>query len=544
MPRRKKDVLDQLCSSMEIFMCGSEDFNKFRSRATGTATAKPASESSPADAADAEQGSAPDVKPSGKKVAPKKVVIMTPTDDDDILEVERDPVSVSIRKASREQPTHLELVSFYEKSGIYIKTIKPESKFHGTKIEAGMKLIRINGMECPATVKETFEYTAAAYDVLTVTAVVVESQYGEEDFMFKEIKLDDDDGKNLVQAEGEKEEKAPSPTRVSTDWFGGYLGKKGKTEEKKAEESRIERKERIKNVKQTTVSTERDRIGLGFADRVLKNLGVLEQDEEDNDSLDDSTYKSAPTLDDTTYKSSPTFDDNTYNDTPTVDDDDYTLSTTGGTTIIDSSPIIAKIFKKTKQDNLGLHFVSFKKKQGIYVYRIHEESRFLSTKLEPGMKLLAINDQPCPATVAETLALVQNIEGDLSIRAHHPSVEDVYIPEPPTKTVTAQQKVDDLTRTQAVPVLADDDDGEQKGEQKTPNEKEEATSKGDEDANVVVGQPKEVQNSITDAVEDGEKEDDEKEAEAEKVDETEDNNEEDDNESSTYESLPPPKNEP
>lgn len=532
-------------------MCGADDFSKFRSRATGktaTSSTKSADESSPVES---KQGSTSEAKRSSKNVA-----LVTPPNED--IGLERDPVSVSIRKSSPGQPTHLELVSYYEKSGVYIKTIKPQSKFHGTKIQTGMKIIRVNGIKCPPSVKETFEHTATANDVLTLTAVVVESDYGEEDFMFKEIKLDDEEGKSLEnekEGEGVKGEKAPSPTRVSADWFGGYLGKKESEgeEPKKGDDIRQKRKERIKNTKKTAIATERDRIGLGFADRMLKNLGVIEPDANDDDSLhtyerDDNTFKSDPTLDDNTFTSAPTYDDGTYTGTyddgtytgAPIDDDDYTMSTTGGTTIVDSTPIIAKIFKKTKRDNLGLHFVSFKKKRGIYVYRIHEESRFLSTKLEPGMKLLAINDQPAPATVGETLALVQNIEGNLSIKAQYPTGEDVYYPEPP-KNVTTEKKVDDLTGVQIpAPVV---------GAEKTQMEQEEKSETGDEDTNFIVGQLEDVQTSIADAVEDDEKEDDKKEGSEKEDDKQEEEAEnaddnEDDNESSTYESLPPPRDEP
>jgi predicted transcriptional regulator len=148
------------------------------------------------------------------------------------------------------------------------------------------------------------------------------------------------------------------------------------------------------------------------------------------------------------------------------------------------------------------------------------------------MELLAINGKPCPATVAETLALVQNIEGNLSIEAHHPSIDDIYIPEP-TKTVTAQQKIDDSTRDKA-PVSID-------AEQKTQEEEKKETSKEEEDTSFVVVQLDEVQKSIADEMED---EEDENEAEEENVEESAAENEEDDKESSTYESLPPPKDEP
>lgn len=416
----------------------------------------------------------------------------------------------------RGQPTYLELVSYYEIKGVFVKTIKPESKFYGTKIAKGMKIIRINGVACPATVTETFGLIKAANEVLTLTAVVIEGDHQADDFMFNEIKLDDDGGKNLQmdQVEPEKEENATSPSRVTTDWFDGILGtNKNNEDDSKEKKVEYDRKERIADIKKAAVKTERDRIGLGFADQVLKDLGVLDQDGEDNDSL--YTYEQ----DDTTYRSAPTVDDMSYNKSTFVDDDDFTLSTAGGTTIIDSSPIVAKIFKKTKRDNLGLHFVSFKKKRGIYVYRIHEESRFLSTKLEPGMRLLTINSKPCPATVAETLALVQNIEGDLWIKAHYPAAEDVNDPEP------QKSEEKDLTGVQVPAAFGIVEKAEEK---KLEEEKKEDDGESTGETEMLVAKLGHVRQSITNAVDSDKKEDNEKESLLDGP--------------SEYESLPPPTN--
>lgn len=472
MVRRQKDVFDTLCGSMEFLMCGTEDFSKYSSKGKEASTkSAPAAEKAESPQKSNAQGSTS----SPAKRPAKKVAIMAPVGE--VIGVEKDPVSVSIRVESPGYPVYLELVSYYEKPGVYIKSIKPESKFHGTKIVEGMKIVRVNGTKCPESVQETFTLMKTAKEVITVTAVVVESEYAEDDFMFREIKLDD----SLPEytKEDKKEENSPSPTRVTTNWFGGMLGKKHE-EEKKADD-RSERKK---------ITTERDRIGLGFADQVLKDLGVIDQDGEDNDSLytydqDDTTLRSAPTIDDTTYRSAP------------QDDDDFTLSTAGGATIFDSTPIIAKIFKKTKQDPLGLHFVSFKKKRGIFVYRIHEESRFLNTKLEPGMKLLAINGQPCPASVAETLAMVQNIVGDLSIKAHYPPTE-LNHPESP------KRKPEDLTGFQVPAVFENAREPEEKEEDAKGTEQNEVDDKSTGgDTNLIVASLEDFTQSVENAVDRG-----------------------------------------
>ncbi|CAJ1935244.1 unnamed protein product [Cylindrotheca closterium] len=84
----------------------------------------------------------------------------------------------------------------------------------------------------------------------------------------------------------------------------------------------------------------------------------------------------------------------------------------------------AMVFKKTRKDKIGISFVSFKKKRGVYVYEMYEDSKFQRTGLEVGMKVLSINRQPCPERVSETLAMVKDIQGHLVITAVAPSDEN------------------------------------------------------------------------------------------------------------------------
>lgn len=102
----------------------------------------------------------------------------------------------------------------------------------------------------------------------------------------------------------------------------------------------------------------------------------------------------------------------------------------------------ARVFKRTIRDKIGISFVSFKKKRGVYVYEMYEDSKFQGTGLEVGMKVLAINDEPCPERVSETLAMVKAIDGELVITAVTPSEED-------TATKQSSSRSDKLNEQEA-----------------------------------------------------------------------------------------------
>jgi hypothetical protein len=340
---------------------------------------------------------------------PAPVVVAAPQLEPQPVSVEKDPVSVSIRKAYTIERTNLELVSFYEKPGVFVKTIKVGSKFLGTNLKVGMKILRINGEPCPSGVQETIEMMCAAVDILTLTAVVVETE--DDDFMFKEIRSD-----VFSMMEAETKEEPASPPRAAAALFACFYpdGAQFEAEDKSmADESRFSRLSRKDRIKNNVARTERDRVGLGLADHMLRQLGVIDNDEFDDDSVQPaSTFEHEDDEMSATVKSS-----------PTLEDDDNTLTTNGASTVADSSPVQAKIVKKKRRDNVGIHFVTFKKKAGVYVYRIHKDSKFQNTDLEPGMKVLSINGEACPASVGDTLSLVRLVKGELIIEAIYPSNE-------------------------------------------------------------------------------------------------------------------------
>jgi hypothetical protein len=328
--------------------------------------------------------------------------------------VEKDPVSVSIRKASMIDRTNLELVSFYEKPGVFVKTIKVGSKFLGTNLQVGMKILRVNGEPCPPDVKETIEMMCAAVDILTLTAVVVETE--DDDFMFKEIRWD----VRVSMQEGETKEEPASPSSSSPPRAAAallacfYPDPDGAQFEAEDKTSWLTRKDRMKN---NVARNQRDKEGLGLADHMLRQLGVID----DNDGLEFDDYSDQPASTGS-FEQEDDEMSGTFYTSPTLEDDENTLTTYGASTLADASPVLAKIMKK-RGKVVGIHFVTFKKKAGVYVYRIHKDSKFQNTDLQPGMKVLSINGEACPETVGDTLSLVKFIKGELIIEAIYPSDE-------------------------------------------------------------------------------------------------------------------------
>lgn len=80
-------------------------------------------------------------------------------------------------------------------------------------------------------------------------------------------------------------------------------------------------------------------------------------------------------------------------------------------------PIVVHMYKHEEGDRLGLGVETIYGKDGIYISQLIEESISASTKLEAGMKILSINDQPCPSTVVGTINSLCAIKGVVRITA-------------------------------------------------------------------------------------------------------------------------------
>lgn len=84
-----------------------------------------------------------------------------------------------------------------------------------------------------------------------------------------------------------------------------------------------------------------------------------------------------------------------------------------------------KIDKAVKHINAGIGLVKSSNEKDILISNIDPRSRFASTDLTVGMKVLKINSQPCPQSVTEAFALIKEARGSLEIVASH-TIESEY----------------------------------------------------------------------------------------------------------------------
>ncbi|KAL3938340.1 MAG: hypothetical protein SGBAC_006728 [Bacillariaceae sp.] len=74
-----------------------------------------------------------------------------------------------------------------------------------------------------------------------------------------------------------------------------------------------------------------------------------------------------------------------------------------------------KMVKQSPNEKVGLSFVAFKQKSGIFVCKIKEESKFKGTDLKVGMRVISINGEPCPDRVGTLMKMLKKVEKDLAL---------------------------------------------------------------------------------------------------------------------------------
>jgi hypothetical protein len=324
-------------------------------------------------------------------------------------------VVCKIGKESQQETTGLSFVSYYEKEGVFVSKIKPGSKFEGTGLKQGMKIILINGNPCPARVKNVIQIVKDAKCILEITAMA----------------------DNSIEVVGVEELPVKKQAKI-------HSSPKVSTREKASVEPEPRRSDESAGFTITnegSAAEEKEWLGLGFADRFFKTIGCIQQDAIDEDALyKPSIFSGDETIADQTIETdcvSVVSRDDRNIDTDQksvvsrvhkeVDSDDKSesnLQVPYSKTYTRSRTVHAKVTKSKRRDKLGISFVSFKKRPGVYIYEIYEDSIFQDTMLEPGMKVLYINGESCPDRVSETLAMVKAIQGDLVISAIAPSEDE------------------------------------------------------------------------------------------------------------------------
>ncbi|KAL3938341.1 MAG: hypothetical protein SGBAC_006729 [Bacillariaceae sp.] len=271
-----------------------------------------------------------------------------------------DAIVVRILKDSAKEASGLSFVSYFEKEGIYISKIRDTSKFKNTFLKPGMKVLRINGVPCPGRVKNVIKMLKSAKRVVDIEAIK-------------------DNSIAFVAREKQPNEETSAK-------------KNGSSGEPSKETTTLSRE--MENDEATGESSDENE-EMGFTDLFMLSMGYVPNIPQEENSIErkDSSVSIA-SLDRSEIPEKPK-----------------------------NKKVHAMVFKRTRRDKIGISFVSFKKKRGVYIYEMFEDSKFQRTGLEVGMKVLAINRQPCPERVSETLAMVKDVQGQLIITAATPSDE-------------------------------------------------------------------------------------------------------------------------
>ena len=80
-----------------------------------------------------------------------------------------------------------------------------------------------------------------------------------------------------------------------------------------------------------------------------------------------------------------------------------------------SLPTRSVTISKVKNETLGVVLRQYKHKEGIFVSKVMENSKFYKSSLVPETKLLYINDKACPQNVDDCLEMMGEIEGAMEI---------------------------------------------------------------------------------------------------------------------------------
>mmetsp|Transcript_7407 Transcript_7407/g.17697 ORF Transcript_7407/g.17697 Transcript_7407/m.17697 type:complete len:656 (+) Transcript_7407:61-2028(+) len=278
-----------------------------------------------------------------------------------------DAIVARILKDSEKESSGLSFVSYFEKEGIYVSKIRNTSKFKNTFLKPGMKVLRINGVPCPGRVKNVIKMLKRAKRVIDIEAIR------------------DDSIAFIAREKPNKKE-----TRAKEN---------GSSVEPSKDKTTSSRE--IQSQEASPEGNEND--DLGFADMLMLSMGyVPNKPEEESPAIErKDSSASIASLDRSEIPEKPK-----------------------------NKKVHAMVFKRTRRDKIGISFVSFKKKRGVYIYEMYEDSKFQRTGLEVGMKVLAINRKPCPERVSETLAMVKDVQGSLTITAVAPSDENTPSPRP------------------------------------------------------------------------------------------------------------------
>jgi hypothetical protein len=97
---------------------------------------------------------------------------------------------------------------------------------------------------------------------------------------------------------------------------------------------------------------------------------------------------------------------------------DILRSVNKGDVSVTAEGFVGKIVRKRTYENIGIVLEKNKKSNDdIFIARIKEESNFFNTDIKTGMKIISINNSPCPASAVKAIRIMRNTIGKLKIVA-------------------------------------------------------------------------------------------------------------------------------
>ena len=316
-------------------------------------------------------------------------------------------VVCSIRKKRRDEKTGLSFISFQNQKGVFISKIRDGSIASFTDLKEGMKLLTINGKECPERVADVIKLVKQSSGILVMVAIAQEDQVLSAIKESKQRKQDRSHDLFISRAQILRQRKR------ELEAYNAAVSKN------------------VNYIKHQ---------GLALADNFFKTVGLIEEDAVD----EDLTYHSGQardlqpviTADSENKKTSavpPSPKDSPcetqvqnikIEQRDTKDERMHTYATSHDkhSTELDEKReepdvTMCRVFKRERKERLGISFVSYKSREGVFVYKIHENSIFRATDMTPGMKILCINGRPCPKRVGDALDLLKALKGKIVISA-------------------------------------------------------------------------------------------------------------------------------
>jgi hypothetical protein len=315
-------------------------------------------------------------------------------------------VICKIQKYFRRQGTGLSFVSFSDKPGIYISSIKEESKFINTKLKPGMRVLTVNERPCPRRVRELIEIFRSTEQNLEIAATFAPVKEPVVIAQKKTVVLAS--VRETVDNTKKKTEEDPTTIPAIRQRQQAAAAEE-EEQENEQEEQEQEKKKDLKPEQQEEKEEQENLPEATFrASESQRSPEAKKYEQELEQETDDTLGEENQSQQEKKQVHQDVEEEQQQGITEEVPAEDIHLL---------AKPVICKIRKESPKEGTGLSFTSFTNKEGIYVSSVKEGSKFEGTKIRPGMKILQVNGRACPINIKDLINLFRSIEHDMEITA-------------------------------------------------------------------------------------------------------------------------------